>query len=216
MPRFCSKCGTAAQEGLKFCPKCGNALAEPSAPPAGPTPASVAPAAQKGSPVLKIVLVVVGVLFLIMVIAMAGVLYVGYRVKKRADAFKQTFKVGQSGESVTIQTPKGQVVIGESKEAESAITNEVPPYPGAKTLNSGGVTGPGGTGYSGVEYETADSVDKVVAFYKEKLGSKITLSTQTETGAVLQVTTSAEVLTISVTRETGGATTKISISRVTK
>ncbi len=216
MARFCTKCGSAADESLKFCPKCGNALAASSAPSAGPSPTSAAPPPQKGSPVLKIVLAIVGVLFLIMVIAMAGVLYVGYRVKQKADEFKRSVRVDQSGQSVTIQTPKGAVVIGENKEAEATITKEVPPYPGAKTLSTGGITGPGGTGFSGVEYETTDDVEKVVAFYKEKLGSNLSVTTQSENGALLQAKTSTDLITIAVDHANGSATTKISVSRMTK
>ncbi len=220
MPAFCTKCGSPVEGSLKFCPKCGNAMAA-AAPAAGSQPQAAAPAPSpaaaptKGSPVLKIILAIAGVLVLIMVIAIAGIVYVGYRVKKKADEFKQTFKVDQSGQSVTIQTPKGPVVIGENKDAAATIAKQVPPYPGAKTTSSGGISGPGGSGFSGAEYETSDSVDKVVSFYKEKLGPKLTV-TQSEGTAILQLTTATGSINIAVSREKDGNTTKIAATEMSK
>jgi hypothetical protein len=80
MAAFCSRCGAPVSGA--FCGKCGAAQAAPAAP--GPAP-SPAPAAAPGSPLVKIVLIVVGVFMLLGVLAMAGLFYAGYKVKQKVE-----------------------------------------------------------------------------------------------------------------------------------
>jgi hypothetical protein len=103
MAGFCRNCGSPLGDGQGFCIKCGakvgQAPATPSTPPAqaAPPPAPVAAppaasvgapaapaAASSGSPVVKIILIAVGVLFVFGAIGIAGVFYVGYRVRQKA------------------------------------------------------------------------------------------------------------------------------------
>ncbi len=76
MAKFCTSCGSPLEETSKFCMKCGTPAGAPSgpaeapggpasarppaAPAAGVVAAGAPPAAKAGSPVLKIVLIVVG------------------------------------------------------------------------------------------------------------------------------------------------------------
>lgn len=223
MPKFCTKCGSLVEEELKFCPKCGMQLTEPPGPAqaptltaSAPTPA-VAPATQKkSSPVVKIILAMVGVLVLITIVLTAGMIYVGYRVKKKADEFKQTFKMDQSGKSVTIKTPGGPVTLGETKPGESPATADVPPYPGSTPTEGGGSFSVGGAGgFSGQEFETPDPVDKVVAFYKDKFGSKLVIHESAD-NAVLTLTTGTGMTNVTITRDAEAGKTKINISRIGK
>lgn len=108
---FCTKCGSPLNEGAKFCAKCGASRpdASPAAQPltplpanqaaAAPAPASPAPAAtaKSGSPVLKIILVVLGFFALVTALGIGACVYVGYRIHRRAAAFKQPYNLDQSG-----------------------------------------------------------------------------------------------------------------------
>jgi zinc-ribbon domain len=113
MASFCTNCGSPLNEGQVFCSKCGaksgapqppSAAAAAPPPPAAPVqaapmqsapvqtappppaaPVAAAPAAAGGgSSFIKILLVVVGVIFLFGAIGVAGVAYVGYRVRQKA------------------------------------------------------------------------------------------------------------------------------------
>jgi hypothetical protein len=110
---FCTQCGSTLSEGARFCPKCGAprpdlpSAASPSPlPPASPAaappaPASPAPAptAKSGSPVLTIILVVLGFFVLVTALGIGACVYVGYRVHKKAAEFKQAYNLDQSGAS---------------------------------------------------------------------------------------------------------------------
>jgi hypothetical protein len=107
MANFCNKCG-APSDGGPFCGRCGAAMmkgpaAQPQAvaqtpapiqplaatPSAVPSPSPTTPvAAGKGSPLIKIVIAVVAVLFLFGAVAIGGVYYVVYRVKEKVQEVK--------------------------------------------------------------------------------------------------------------------------------
>jgi zinc-ribbon domain len=99
---FCTKCGNPYQPGQAFCMSCGASLGtatvQPAAP-AAPAPASApaaaapthapvisAPAKAKGSPVVKILLVLAVVFALFVGAGIAGVIYVGHRVKQKMES----------------------------------------------------------------------------------------------------------------------------------
>jgi zinc-ribbon domain len=107
MAGFCTNCGTPLGEAQAFCIKCGTRIGAPpqaqtpqtqppSPPPApaAPPPPTTAPAAaagapapgmaKKSSPLVKIVLLLIAALVLFGAVGMAGVLYVGYRVRQKA------------------------------------------------------------------------------------------------------------------------------------
>jgi hypothetical protein len=109
MAGFCRNCGTPLGDGEAFCKKCGTpvagaptraAAAVPTPPtPVVPVPAAYAPApaapvaavpvavvpTKSSSPLLKILLVVVIIFFLFGAIGIASLMYVGYRVKQKAN-----------------------------------------------------------------------------------------------------------------------------------
>ena len=161
--------------------------------------------AGSGNTVLKIVLIVVGV-FVLLGVLVAGVIgFVGYRVAKSAHH--------NSDGSVSFSTPNGTVTTGKSLtlSAEDLGTD---PYPGA-TSSVGSMNMKSSTGSMVTAvYTTPDSPDKVVAFYKEKLGDQASV-VQTGHGTTL---TSGEreknQVTISISSQ--GDLTKIAIIHVTK
>ena len=103
---FCEKCGNQLAGGTAFCTKCGARVGS-SAPanPIAPPPAAVQPAAMPPTPVTPPTatatssgdaggcgkaLLVIGIVVLLCVgLGIAGVVYVGYRAKKKVDEIKQ-------------------------------------------------------------------------------------------------------------------------------
>jgi hypothetical protein len=244
MARFCTNCGSPVEETVKFCPHCGSQLGEPLAPtpvvqpaPApvtGQQTATAAPpqalqagnlagapvpaAARKGSPVVPIILGVLGFFALVSVIGIVSCVYIGYRIKQKADQWHQSVKVDESGKSITFNTPQGQINIEETKSGEAArnATKDVPPYPGSIPLEGGGGISFGAqAAISGQAYETPGSVDQVVAFYKERLGPKATLQ-ESEGKAVLMVSSATGMTTVSIEPDEKTGKTKISIGRIGK
>ncbi len=228
MPRFCTSCGSPLGESQGFCTNCGAAApatpsTQASPPVPGPIPAPPAPGAaavaaapaKKGSSALKIVLIVVGVVGFFMVLAIGSCFYIAYRMKKGVE---QTFKVDNAGKSVTIKTPQGAMTFGETKPHEAAkfVTTDVPAYPDSTpTENGSQISVPGKGGMATQEYETSDPVEKVVAFYKDKLGSKLEVQ-ETEENAIMSLTTPTATTTITISKDEKSGKTKIVILRVTK
>ena len=113
---FCVSCGNSLTDGTAFCPKCG---ARTGSSTQGPGPASATPTVQPnpvaqpapslqpaaGAPASnagcgKALLIVGIVVLLCAVFGIAGVVYVGYRAKKKVDEIKQniTREVGAAPE----------------------------------------------------------------------------------------------------------------------
>lgn len=225
MPKFCTSCGSPVEESVKFCLKCGAQVGAPAAPApaAAPPPsaapavagtaAAAAPAAKAGSPILKIVLIVVGVVVFLGVVGMVTCGYFAYKAKQKLTGMVETAKTmtGRGG-TPEISLEKG----GEGSEAAAAATLDVPPYPGSTATEGGGQFSFGGRGgISSQEYETSDSLDQVLAFYKDKLGSKIRIQ-QSEENAMFTLTTKSGLTTVTLTRDAEAEKTKITIARIGK
>jgi hypothetical protein len=221
MAKFCTSCGSPVEESLKFCPKCGAQVGAPAAPaPAAPAAAPTAgaaapgvPAAKAGSPILKIVLIVVGIVVLIGVAGMVTCGYFAYKAKQRLTGMVETAKTMSGREGTPeISLEKG----GEGSEAEAAATADVPPYPGSTATEGGGQFSFGGKGgISSQEYETSDTIEQVLAFYKDKLGSKIRVQ-ESEGNAMFTLTTNNGLTTVTLTRDAEAEKTKITIARIGK
>ncbi|MGB6897968.1 MAG: zinc ribbon domain-containing protein [Candidatus Acidiferrum sp.] len=93
MAGFCGKCGSPLAEGQAFCAGCGNpASSSPTRPPAvlsTPPPAARPPAApvaapsKSGNTLLKVLLGFVIVIFILGAVGVAGIWYVGHRIKQK-------------------------------------------------------------------------------------------------------------------------------------
>ncbi|HMD84152.1 MAG TPA: zinc ribbon domain-containing protein [Terriglobia bacterium] len=225
MAQFCTKCGTPLPEGMRFCTGCGATLGEPPAPAAAPTPAmavpspspvapAAAPAASSSSPVLKIILIVVAVfIFLGLVTAMSCVYFV-YRAKQKMTQIEKqaqaTFPMQTGTQGANIQpTAPGQAP---PQESATPIDPATLIYPGA-TAKEGASMALGG--FQVQQYTTDDSVDKVLSFYKDKLGPKA-LVQQTDKGALVQVVGQTGLFTITIARDEASAKTTFSITRIGK
>ncbi len=213
MARFCSSCGSAVEGNLKVCPKCGAQLGAPAAPAAAPAAPGGTPAAKKGSPVLKIILAVVGLFAFITVASIGGCVYLAYRAKQKFNAAIEYAKENaRSSGTPEIHLESG----GAGSKMAAAATVDVPPYPDSSPTKSGGGISFGGLGaVSAQEYETPDSVDKVLAYYKDKFGSRVTVQ-EAEGNATFSLKAGNAVTTVAITRAEGAEKTKITITRAGK
>jgi|HubBroStandDraft_6_1064221.scaffolds.fasta_scaffold533519_2 hypothetical protein len=168
-------------------------------PPPQPPPSS-------GNTVLKIVLIVVGVIVLFGVIA-AGV--VGYGVYKVSHAIRKN-----ANGDVSVSLPTGTITTGKSANLSAADLG-VAPYPGAISTNDGSMNmkTPTGSMVTSV-FTSTDSSDKVVDFYKEKLGDQASI-VQTGNGTMLSAG-ERDKDSVMVTVTPQGNLTKIAIIHVTQ
>jgi len=186
MAKFCTSCGSPVAEDLTFCSQCGQPLAAPplAAPSTPAEPASVAPAplpaaapaapAKASSPILKIILIVVLLIVFILVASIGACVYLGYRAKKAVD---EAIKLDEKGKSVEIQTPGGALKLGEQSTKPGDTIAGVPVYPGSSAVEGGAQFSFGDKfQIGGQEFVTDDSVDQVVAFYKENLGTELMMA----------------------------------------
>ena len=241
MAQFCTKCGTSLPEGMRFCTGCGAVIDGPAMPapqaapppdafaPMAPAPSApmeqatevvmapsvpvvpAAPAPSKGSPVIKIVLIIVGVVMLLGMLLIGSCVYGVYRAKQR---FKQFEKQVQTTFPPT-PTGSSQAPIQPGEPGGAAVDTGVPAYPGAETPE--GQTGVvlGMAGLKMQQYTTSDSVDKVVAFYRDKLGPKAVV-TQSGNQASVHVVGSNSVVNVAIAVDSASGKTKIVITSIGK
>ena len=180
MASFCTKCGAAVSPDAPFCTACGAptgaAAIQPGAPPAGNYTYAAAPAAPPssgGGSALKIILIIVGVFVALGIIAVSIFAFTVWRVSR-------AIHVDANGDNVSIHTPGGTVSSSQTK-TYSASDLGTDPYPGAQSARGGmKMDLPGVKMVTGV-FMTTDSKDKVVDFYKDKLGSGASVMDTPET-----------------------------------
>jgi hypothetical protein len=162
------------------------------------------PPTTSGNTVLKVVLIVVGV-FVLLGVIVAGVIGIGvYKVAKSVHK--------NSSGNVSISTPGGTITTGQSANVTAADLG-VDLYPGATTgEGSMNMKTPNGSMVTAV-YLSPDASDKIVAFYKEKLGDQASI-VQTSNGTVLSAgQKDRDNVVITITTE--GSSSKIAIVHVT-
>ena len=140
------------------------------------TPGS-APAPAKSGSCLKIVLIVVAILVVLGLLAMAGIGYVAWRVKKSIHV-----EGGPNGQ-VSMNIP-GMSYSASTEQSFTASDLGTDIYPGAQSAKGGmRMELPTGSMVTGV-FVTTDSKDQVVAFYKNKFGTGASVM-DTADGAIL-------------------------------
>jgi len=228
MAQFCTKCGSPIPDGMRFCTGCGATVGGPPAPaalsPVAPvTPSAVAvppapaPAASSGSPVLKILLIVLAIIMFFGLLTAGACVYMVYRAKQRVTQFEKQ-----------IQTNLPATTGGQTGVTQPGATGQGPGQPGAPAVDLGAMAYPGATAVEGQStgsvagigiqkqvFLTDDSVDKIVAYYKDKLGSRAMVS-ENEGKAALQVVGSNGLVTIAIEPDTSSGKTKITIGSITR
>ena len=162
------------------------------------------PPTTSGNTVLKIVLIVVGV-FVLLGVIVAGVIGIGvYKVARSVQK--------DSSGNVSISTPGGTITANQSAKISAADLG-IDPYPGATTgEGSMNMKTPNGSMVTAV-YISSDPADKIVAFYKEKLGDQASI-VQTSNGTVLSAgEKDKNNIVVTITPE--GNTSKIAIIHIT-
>jgi hypothetical protein len=144
-------------------------------PPNPPYPNVPPPSTTSGTTVLKIVLIIIGAMVLIGVIIASAI---GIGVYKLAKSGHK-----DSNGNVSITTPGGTITAGQNNNV-SATDLGVDLYPAVTTgQGSMNMKTPEGSIITAV-YLSSDPPDKIVAFYKERLGDSASV-VQTSNGTVL-------------------------------
>ena len=173
-------------------------------PPNPPYPNIPPPPTAARNAVLKIVLLVIAAIVLIGAI-IAGVIGIGvYKIAKSAHK--------DSSGNVSISTPAGTITAGQNNNVSSADLG-VDLYPAVITgEGSMNMKTPEGSMITAV-YLSSDPPEKIVAFYKERLGDKASV-VRTSNGTVLSAgEKDRDNIVITVTPE--GNSAKIAIVHVT-
>ena len=154
-----------------------------------PYPAAAQPP-QKSGGALKIILIIVAILVLLVVLVIAGLGFAAWRISR-------AIHVSGNNGQVSIHTDQGNIT-AKGDDGLSASELGVALYPGSSVARGGmKMDLPTGTMATGI-YTTPDSKDKVVAFYKSRLGSEVS-TFDTGKGAVLsQKVTDRESIVITV------------------
>jgi hypothetical protein len=141
-------------------------------PPAPPAPPA---APRSGSNLLGIVLLSLALIVIVSGIAVwTGVRFLAHNLQVHVGQDS-----GEGGE-VSIKTPFGAIEVNKGKDVSEA-TLGLPLYPGSTQLQdsdsasvSMGLPGDQSLRIVAAKFRTSDSVGKVTAFYRERLGSEVT------------------------------------------
>lgn len=235
MAAFCTKCGAPLSEGLAFCTKCGAPIAAaagaapaaaPYTPPVSSTSAAYAPPASNapgasayapppayagappqtgggGNTVVKVILIIVAIFVGLGILGAAGFSYIVYRASR-------IVHVNHNGSAVELTTPGGTFSAGDTPVSASDLGVDL--YPGANQQKGAvRISTPKGSTVTAV-FETGDSLDKVLSYYKEKLGSGVSLY-QSDKSAVLTLADDEKKTSVMVTisNDDSDGKTKIAI-----
>lgn len=214
---FCNSCGATLSEGTKFCNKCGAAVAgNPSGMSSArpvQTPMPAPPPSKGSSSALKIVLLIVGAIFLIGILGMVTCGIVVHRAIKNA-------KISQDGKNVKVETPFGSIDTT-TDPAQIAKDLDIEIYPGAEVQKQGTATvafGPIRT-ITG-SFESSDPVSKVCDFYKSKFPeANVSSSGQDQCNIVSSVhgnSTTSTVQSTTITVQSNGDGSRFTIVKMTK
>jgi hypothetical protein len=134
------------------------------------------PPVNSSNTILKIILIVIGVIVLLCVLVAGVVGFIGYKVSKSLHK--------DSNGNVSISTPNGSITTGSSAIVSTADLG-VDPYPGAIHSNDGSMNMKTSTGSMVTSvFTSSDPADKIVSFYKEKLGDQASI-VQTGNGTMI-------------------------------
>ena len=128
-----------------------------------PVPAPVP--AKPGGSSLKIILIVLGVLAALVILFVGLLAYGCYHIAHR---------IAQGSNKTALSIPGGPSITAGDSAAYTAADLGTDIYPGARPEKGGSkINSPTGSITTGV-YSTPDGLDRVEAFYKDKLGSDAT------------------------------------------
>ncbi|HEV8048035.1 MAG TPA: hypothetical protein VGP35_09900 [Terriglobales bacterium] len=176
------------------------AIAPP--PVAAAPPAPVAHPPAQGSGALKIILIVIGVIFLLGILGIGAMVFVVRRIAHNSH-------IQNKDGNVRVETPFGTVQ--STNNPDEAVRNlGIDQYPGAKVIKGNSAT-IGGMHTVDAEFESNDSPDKVMAFYATKFPNANVSNKDTD-GYTIVSTNNNNLITIKIQSE--GSKTRIKIANV--
>ncbi len=210
---FCTSCGSMMDDNAHFCTKCGKnvtPLVASSGPAAAakPAPMAAAPVAvqpQKSGGILKIILIIVAVLVILGILAVAGIGYGVYRMRKN-------MRITQHGNSATIETPFGKVSGGAVDGFEAMRKIGVDAYPGASQVGQASSATLGNLSTVNVVLTTGDSVEQVADFYRKRFPTTVVTSSHEDKFSLVARDADS---TVTIVAERSAGATKIVISKMT-
>ena len=205
MASYCAKCGSALSADTKFCASCG-APTDLGASPV--TSADQGPAAApKSGGALKVILIVIAVFVGLGVLTAAGAMFGLWRISK-------TVNIDRSG-GVTVTTPEGKITAGQTPAHVTEAEAGAPIYPGA-TSAEGGIKFGGASGSMATyAFKTSDSVQQVLAFYRDKFGPKVSVVETPDGALVTSSKNENESVMVTIGRDESDGKTSITISHAT-
>ncbi|GAC1668275.1 MAG: hypothetical protein NVS9B4_24130 [Candidatus Acidiferrum sp.] len=204
MPSFCAKCGAEISADTKFCPSCGASAGAIAAPVAPTGQAPVVPAKSSGA--LKVILIIIAVFIGLGALTAAVAMFGLWRVSK-------SVKVDHGG--VTISTPGGTFSAGQTPTQVTESEIGAPIYPGAVSVEGGVKFGASSGSMATYAFKTSDSVQQVVAFYRDKFGPKTTVMETPEGALVTGAKSDNEGVMVSIGRDDSDGKTAITITHTT-
>jgi hypothetical protein len=181
---FCSQCGTPAPGAAAPTPQPSAAPYPPSAAAPYPPP-GVAPAARKTSPIVWVLVIVLG-LFLMGGLAVAGfVAFVAHKVHQAGVSFDNNHDGGFTMQTRDKDGKNAVVQFGGKGKAPSWV----PVYPGSEGKSQFAISGSGTDGEGGIyTFTTSDDPERVKSFYSDKargMGMTLSLDTTTAGGGII-------------------------------
>ena len=176
---FCSQCGTpAAGAAAQAPPGMATPYAQP-APPVGP------PAARTTSPIVWVLIIVVG-LFVLGGIAVAG--FIGFVAHRVHQAGVSLDRGRDGGFAIQTRGADGKNATVEFGTSAGKTPSWVPEYPGSHPTFAMRGTADGGAEGGNFTFITSDDASRVKSFYTDKckdLGMKLNLESTTSEGGMI-------------------------------
>jgi hypothetical protein len=123
--------------------------------------------------------------------------------------------VDRSG-GVTISTPGGKISTGRTSSAHLSESEVgAPIYPGAIAEEGGFKLGAENGSMATYVFKTSDSVQQVLAFYRDKFGPKTSVIETPQGGVVTAATNDNEGIMVTIGRDQGDDKTSITITHAT-
>jgi hypothetical protein len=212
MASFCSKCGAQLSPDTRFCQGCGAptgfAVPPVGAAPTGQVALAPAPVTAPSSGTLKVVLIIIGAIVCLGMLAAFAVMFGLWRISR-------SVHVDRAG-GMTITTPAGKFSSGRTS-ATHLSESEVgaPIYPGAVAEEGGFKLGGDSGTMATYVFKTSDSVQQVLAFYRDKFGPKTSVIETPQGGIVTAAKNDNEGVMVTVGRDENENKTSIAITHAT-
>ena len=214
MASFCSKCGAELSPDTRFCQGCGAPTGFTALPPVGAVPAgqvALAPAPAVTAPssgTLKVVLIIVGAIVCLGMLSAFAIMFGLWRISR-------SVHVDRAG-GMTITTPAGKFSSGRTSSAHLSESEVgAPIYPGAVAEEGGFKLGGDSGTMATYVFKTSDSVQQVLAFYRDKFGPKTSVVETPQGGIVTAAKNDNEGVMVTVGRDDNEDKTSITITHAT-